>query len=72
MQQVISYAKTKNLWKKTGVKISPEMVKLQMSFIMGCGITNSLCKNKGFTELVNECMNKIFHLDILTNFSLEL
>ena len=72
MQQVISYAKTKNLWKKTGVKISPEMVKLQMSFIMGCGITNSLCKNKGFTELVNECMNKIFHLDILTKFSLEL
>jgi predicted unusual protein kinase regulating ubiquinone biosynthesis (AarF/ABC1/UbiB family) len=62
--KITTYAKTNNKWGNTSLNISPELVKLQMCFTMSCGLTHRLCKNKDYTEFVNECMNKVFHLDI--------
>uniref|UniRef100_A0A6C0KYC3 ABC1 atypical kinase-like domain-containing protein n=1 Tax=viral metagenome TaxID=1070528 RepID=A0A6C0KYC3_9ZZZZ len=59
-----NYLDNKEL-KKYGIKINEEFIKIQMGITMAYGISMLLCKDN-YMDVVNEVLNEVFHLDVLT------
>lgn len=53
--------------KDRGLHVSDDILNFQLCITMACGITLKLCKNKDYFQFVDECLNKVFHLDLLND-----
>jgi ubiquinone biosynthesis protein len=60
-----NYLGSKDL-KKYGIKVNNEFIKFQIGFAMAHGVSMKLCKTD-LMILVNEVLNEIFHIDIMTD-----
>ena len=60
-----NYLGSKDL-KKYGIKVNNEFIKFQIGFAMAHGVSMKLCKTD-LMILVNEVLNDIFHIDIMTD-----